>query len=405
VSAGPVTAPARPIAEVELAGARAVPTGIEEFDRVLGGGLVPGAVLLVAGEPGVGKSTLLLEVAHRVAASNGPALVVSGEESAGQVRLRAERIGALHERLYLAAETELSAVLAHVEQVNPTLLILDSVQTVRSPAVDGSDGGATQVRAVASALTAVAKSRGMTTILVGHVTKDGAIAGPRALEHLVDVVISFDGERHSTLRLVRAVKNRFGPADEIGCFEIGDAGVVGVSDPSALFVSRRSAPVPGSCVTVTLEGSRPLLAEVQALVAATGGGGSPRRAVSGLDSQRVAMVNAVVERRGGVKLADADVFAASVGGVRITEPAADLALALAIASAAKDRALPEGMIALGEVGLSGEIRRVAGTGRRLAEAARQGYKVALVPPDAGPPPAGMRLVEVPDLGTAFQRLF
>lgn len=404
VSAGPVTAPARPIAEVELAGARAVPTGISEFDRVLGGGLVPGAVLLVAGEPGVGKSTLLLEVAHRVAASNGPALVVSGEESAGQVRLRAERIGALHERLFLAAETDLSAVLSHVEQVNPTLLVLDSVQTVRSPG-EGTDGGATQVRAVAGALTAVAKSRGMTTILVGHVTKDGAIAGPRTLEHLVDVVIAFDGERHSTLRLVRATKNRFGPADEIGCFEIGDAGVVGVPDPSALFVSRRAAPVPGSCVTVTMEGSRPLLAEVQALVASSSGGGSPRRAVSGLDGQRVAMVNAVVERRGGVKLADADVFAASVGGVRIAEPAADLALALAIASAAEDRALPAGVIALGEVGLSGEIRRVGGTGRRLAEAARQGYRVAFVPEDAGNAPPGMRLIEVPDLGSAFQRLF
>jgi DNA repair protein RadA/Sms len=405
VAAGPVTAPARPIAQVDLAEAQAVPTGIEEFDRVLGGGLVPGAVLLVAGEPGVGKSTLLLEVAHQVAATNGPALVVSGEESAAQVRLRAERIGALHEKLYLAAETELSAVLAHVEEVAPTLLVLDSVQTVRSPAVDGTDGGATQVRAVASALTAVAKTRGMTTILVGHVTKDGAIAGPRALEHLVDVVISFDGERHSTLRLIRAAKNRFGPADEIGCFEIGDSGVVGVPDPSALFVSRRSAPVPGSCVTVTLEGSRPLLAEVQALVASSGGGGTPRRAVSGLDSQRVAMVNAVVERRGGVRLADADVFAASVGGVRIGEPAADLALALAIASAAKDEPLPHGMIALGEVGLSGEIRRVGGTGRRLAEAARQGYRVALVPPDAGSPPPDMRLIEVPDLGTAFHRLF
>ena len=405
VAAGPVTAPARPIAEVELAGARAVPTGIEEFDRVLGGGLVPGAVLLVAGEPGVGKSTLLLEVAHRVAEGGGRALVVSGEESAGQVRLRAERIGALHERLYLAAETELSAVLAHLEQVRPSLLVLDSVQTVRSPSVDGTDGGATQVRAVAGALTAVSKSRGMTTILVGHVTKDGAIAGPRTLEHLVDVVIAFDGERHSTLRLVRATKNRFGPADEIGCFEIGDAGVVGVPDPSALFVSRRSAPVPGSCVTVTLEGSRPLLAEVQSLVASTAGGGSPRRAVSGLDGQRVAMVNAVVERRGGVRLADADVFAASVGGVRIVEPAADLALALAIASAAKDRPLPDGLVALGEVGLSGEIRRVGGTGRRLAEAARQGYRVALVPMDAGTAPAGMKLIEVADLGDAFALLF
>ncbi len=405
VASGPVTTAARPITQVELAGARAVPTGIAEFDRVLGGGLVPGAVLLVAGEPGVGKSTLLLEVAHRVAAANGPALVVSGEESAGQVRLRAERIGALHDQLYLAAETELSAVLAHVEQVNPTLLVLDSIQTVRSPAVDGTDGGAAQVRAVASALAGVSKARGMTTILVGHVTKDGAIAGPRTLEHLVDVVISFDGERHSTLRLVRATKNRFGPADEIGCFEIGDAGVVGVPDPSALFVSRRSAPVPGSCVTVTLEGSRPLLAEVQALVARTGAGGSPRRAVSGLDSQRVAMVNAVVERRGGVKLGDADVFAASVGGVRITEPAADFALALAIASASHDRPLPAGMIALGEVGLSGEIRRVGGTGRRLAEAARQGYRVAFVPEDPGSAPPGIRLIEVPDLGTAFTRLF
>jgi len=405
VSAGPVTAPARPISQIELAGARAVPTGIAEFDRVLGGGLVPGGVLLVAGEPGVGKSTLLLEVAHRVAATNGPALVVSGEESAAQVRLRAERIGALHDQLYLAAETELSAVLAHIDEVAPTLLILDSVQTVRSPAVDGTDGGATQVRAVASALSAVAKSRGMTTILVGHVTKDGAIAGPRTLEHLVDVVISFDGERHSTLRLVRAIKNRFGPADEIGCFEIGDRGVVGVPDPSALFVSHRVAPVPGSCVTVTLEGSRPLLAEVQALVASSTGGGSPRRAVSGLDAQRVAMVNAVVERRGGVKLAEADVFAASVGGVRIVEPASDLALALAIASAAKDHPLPSGTVAIGEVGLSGEIRRVGGTSRRLAEAARQGYRVALVPPDSGTAPRGMRLIEVPDLGSAFARLF
>ncbi|MGY1653148.1 DNA repair protein RadA [Geodermatophilus sp. SYSU D01119] len=405
VAAGPVTAPARPIAQVQLDGARAVPTGIAEFDRVLGGGLVPGAVVLVAGEPGVGKSTLLLEVAHRVAEANGPTLVVSGEESAAQVRLRAERIGALHDRLYLAAETELSAVLAHVEQVAPSLLVLDSVQTVRSSAVDGTDGGATQVRSVATALTAVAKSRGMTTILVGHVTKDGAIAGPRALEHLVDVVISFDGERHSTLRLVRATKNRFGPADEIGCFEIGDGGVVGVPDPSHLFVSRRTSSVPGSCVTVTMEGSRPLLAEVQALVAQNTGGGSPRRAVSGLDSQRVAMVNAVVERRGGVRLADADVFAASVGGVKIAEPAADLALALAIASASRDTPLPEGLIALGEVGLSGEIRRVGGTGRRLAEAARQGYRLALVPLDAGPAPKGMRLMEVPDLGAALTHLF
>ncbi|SDO93214.1 DNA repair protein RadA/Sms [Klenkia soli] len=402
---GPVTGRARPIAQVELDGSRAVPTGIGEFDRVLGGGLVPGAVLLVAGEPGVGKSTLLLEVAHRVAESNGPTLVVSGEESTAQVRLRAERIGALHPQLFLAAETELSAVLSHIEEVNPSLLVLDSVQTVRSPAVDGTDGGATQVRAVASALTGIAKSRGMTVILVGHVTKDGAIAGPRALEHLVDVVISFDGERHSTLRMVRATKNRFGPADEIGCFEIGDGGVVGVPDPSHLFVSKRAAPVAGSCVTVTMEGSRPLLAEVQSLVAQNAGGGSPRRAVSGLDPQRLAMINAVVERRGGVPLGNSDVFAASVGGVRIVEPAADMAIALAIASAAKDKALPVGMVAFGEVGLSGEVRRVGGIGRRLAEAARQGYTLAVVPPDPGPVPRGLRVVEIPDLGSVLNRLF
>ena len=404
VTPGPVTGRARPIAQVELEGSRAVPTGIGEFDRVLGGGLVPGAVLLVAGEPGVGKSTLLLEVAHRVAEAGGPTLVVSGEESAAQVRLRAERIGALHPRLYLAAETELSAVLSHIEEVQPTLLVLDSVQTVRSPAVDGTDGGATQVRAVASALTGVAKSRGMTVILVGHVTKDGAIAGPRALEHLVDVVISFDGERHSTLRMVRATKNRFGPADEIGCFEIGDGGVVGVPDPSHLFVSKRSAPVAGSSVTVTMEGSRPLLVEMQSLVAHSAGG-SPRRAVSGLDPQRVAMINAVVERRGGVKLADREVFAASVGGVRVTEPAADVAIALAIASAAHDKALPVGMVAFGEVGLSGELRRVGGISRRLAEAARQGYTVAVVPPDPGPAPPGLRVVEIADLGSVIDRLF
>ncbi|MFC7573969.1 magnesium chelatase domain-containing protein [Klenkia terrae] len=261
------------------------------------------------------------------------------------------------------------------------------------------------MRAVASALTGIAKSRGMTVILVGHVTKDGAIAGPRALEHLVDVVISFDGERHSTLRMVRATKNRFGPADEIGCFEIGDGGVVGVPDPSHLFVSKRASPVAGSCVTVTMEGSRPLLAEVQSLVAQNAGGGSPRRAVSGLDPQRLAMINAVVERRGGVPLGNSDVFAASVGGVRIVEPAADMAIALAIASAAKDKALPVGMVAFGEVGLSGEVRRVGGIGRRLAEAARQGYTLAVVPPDPGPVPRGLRVVEIPDLGSVLNRLF
>jgi DNA repair protein RadA/Sms len=402
VSAGAVTAPARPIAEIDVEAARARPTGVGELDRVLGGGLVPGAVLLLAGEPGVGKSTLLLEVAKHYA-SAGTALVVTGEESAAQVRLRAERTGALHPRLYLAAETDLAAVLGHVDAVEPGLLVVDSVQTIASPVAEGTAGGVTQVRAVAAALIAAAKARGMATVLVGHVTKDGAIAGPRVLEHLVDVVLQFEGDRHSTLRLVRATKNRFGPADEVGCFELTDAGIEGLPDPSGLFLSRRAEPVPGTCVTVTVEGRRPLLAEVQALVARSTLA-TPRRAVSGLDSARVAMVLAVLERRGRVKLGDDDVFSATVGGVRLTEPAADLALALAVASAARDAPIPPTTVVLGEVSLSGEVRRVGGVGRRLAEAARLGFTAALVPPDPGPLPSGMRVTEVADLGAALRTL-
>jgi DNA repair protein RadA/Sms len=402
LTAGAVTTPARPIAEIDVEAARARPTGVGELDRVLGGGLVPGAVLLLAGEPGVGKSTLLLEVAKHYA-SAGTALVVTGEESAAQVRLRAERTGALHPRLYLAAETDLAALLGHVEAVGPGLLVVDSVQTIVSPAAEGAAGGVTQVRAVAAALIAAAKSRGMATVLVGHVTKDGGIAGPRVLEHLVDVVLQFEGDRHSTLRLVRATKNRFGPADEVGCFELTDGGIEGLPDPSGLFLSRRTEPVPGTCVTVTVEGRRPLLAEVQALVARSTLA-TPRRAVSGLDSARVAMVLAVLERRGRVRLGTDDVFSATVGGVRVTEPAADLALALAVASAARDAPIPPATVVLGEVGLSGEVRRVGAVGRRLAEAARLGFTAALVPPDPGPLPAGLRVTEVADLGAALRAL-
>jgi DNA repair protein RadA/Sms len=403
VTAGAVTAPARPIAEVSVEAARARPTGVTELDRVLGGGLVPGAVLLLAGEPGVGKSTLLLEVAQRYASGCGPALVVTGEESAAQVRLRAERLDALHPSLYLAAETDLSAVLAHLDAVVPGLLIVDSVQTIASSGVDGSAGGVTQVRAVASALIAVAKERGIAVILVGHVTKDGAIAGPRVLEHLVDVVLHFEGDRHSTLRLVRAIKNRYGAADEVGCFEMHDKGIRGLADPSGLFLTERAEPVPGTCLSVTVEGRRPLMTEVQALVGASALA-TPRRAVSGLDSARVAMVLAVVERRGRIRLGDRDVFAATVGGVRVTEPAADLAIALAVASASRDTPLPPGLVAVGEVGLSGDVRRVSAVGRRLAEAARLGYKRALVPPGCDAPPQGMAVTEVSDLGAALRSL-
>lgn len=401
----PVGSPARPIAEVDVEAARARPTGIDELDRVLGGGLVPGAVVLVAGEPGVGKSTLLLDVASRAAQHQQTVLYVTAEESAAQVRLRAERIGALRPRLLLAAETDLGSLLGHVEQVRPDLLVVDSVQTVASAQVDGSAGNVSQVREVAASLIRVAKERGIATLLVGHVTKDGSIAGPRVLEHLVDVVCQFEGDRHSRLRLVRAVKNRYGPTDEVGCFDLSDAGIVGLPDPSGLFLSRHEAPMPGTCVTVTLEGRRPLVAEVQALVAPTSAA-NPRRAVSGLDSARVAMVVAVMTRRARLALAGHDVYVATVGGVRLGEPAADLATALAVAGAVMDRPLASGTVAFGEVGLAGEVRPVTGLQRRLAEAARLGFTAAVVPrgtSDALPAPDGMRVLEVADVASAMRQ--
>ncbi|MGH3366571.1 MAG: DNA repair protein RadA [Nocardioidaceae bacterium] len=393
VGAGAVRAPATPMTQISVQAAHAEPCGIGELDRVLGTGLVPGAVVLLAGEPGIGKSTLLLEVAGQAARAGKDVLYVSGEESAAQVRLRAERTHAVHDRLYFAAETELGAVVSHLEQVKPTLLVVDSVQAIAVPDVEGTPGGVTQVREVSSALTRIAKQLDIATVLVGHVTKDGSIAGPRVLEHLVDVVLQFEGERNSRLRLVRAVKNRFGPVDEIGCFDLSDEGIVEVTDPTGLFVSRHHRPVPGTCVTVTLEGRRPLLAEVQALVAAPSGQ-TPRRSTSGLDAQRVAMLLAVLEKRAGVPLAGRDVYAATVGGARLAEPAADLATAVAVASAAREHSMPDGMIALGEVGLAGEIRRVPGLSRRLAEAARLGVTKAIVP--AAVVPADREAAAAPD---------
>lgn len=395
--------PAQPIGSVDVATARAVPTGIGEFDRVLGGGIVPGAVILLAGEPGVGKSTLLLETAATWARAGRRVLYATGEESAAQVRLRAERIDAVADDLFLAAETDLATILGHIDTVAPSLVVLDSVQTVASAQVEGAAGGVTQVREVAASLIAVAKSRDVSVIVVGHVTKDGAVAGPRTLEHLVDVVLHFEGDRHGPLRLVRAVKNRFGAADEIGCFELVDDGIVGLPDPSGLFLGDRERPAPGTCVTVTMEGRRPLLAEVQALVAPTATP-QPRRVTSGLDSARVAMMLGVLERRAGVRLAQQDCFAATVGGVRLGEPATDLAVALAIASSAADLALPSGLIALGEVGLAGDVRPITGQSRRLAEAARLGFTDAIVPArsrGAGAPD-GLRLHEVGSLADALR---
>jgi DNA repair protein RadA/Sms len=358
----------------------------------------------------VGKSTLLLDVAQQwaqgAAAEAGPALVVSGEESTSQVRLRAERIGALHPRLFLAAETDIGAVMGHIDDVKPGLLVLDSVQTFSSPDADGVPGGVTQVRAVAAALVAVAKERGLATVLVGHVTKEGQVAGPRVLEHLVDVVLQFDGDKFSSLRLVRGLKNRFGAADEVGCFEMHEGGLTSLPDPSGLFLTRYADAVPGTCVTVAMEGRRALVTEVQALVGAAVAG-SPRRTVSGLDSARLGMVLAVLQGRSGLKLHEREIYAATVGGIRVVEPSADLAVALAVASAGTEIPLPPDLVAIGEVGLTGEVRRVGAIQRRLAEAARLGFKQALVPPGCGPAatgpmPAGMTVLEVPSVRDALR---
>jgi DNA repair protein RadA/Sms len=382
---------ALPIGQVDAAAARARPTGMDELDRVLGGGLVPGAVVLLAGEPGVGKSTLLLE-AGALAAAHGRVLYVTGEESAAQVRLRADRIGAISDGLFLAAETDFSALLGHVEAVDPDLLIVDSVQTMSAAEVDGVPGGVTQVREITAALTALAKQRSLTTVLVGHVTKDGSVAGPRTLEHLVDVVLHFEGDSRGQLRMVRAVKNRFGPTDEVGCFELGEYGLLGLPDPSGLFLSQRHDPVSGTCVTVTLEGRRPLLAEVQTLVCELSAE-PPRRVTSGLDSARVGMLIAVLQRRAKVSLGRHDVFVATIGGVRLTEPSVDLAVGLAIVSARSDVSIPPDLVAFGEVGLAGEIRRVTGVERRIAEAERMGFRRAIVPAgsDLLPTTQGRRL--------------
>jgi DNA repair protein RadA/Sms len=400
--------PAVPIRHVDAAAARARPTGLDELDRVLGGGLVPGAVVLLAGEPGVGKSTLLLE-AGALAAASGRVLYVTGEESAAQVRLRADRIGAVSDSLYLAAETDFASLLGHVQAVDPSLLIVDSVQTISAADVDGVPGGVTQVREITAALTALAKQRTLTTVLVGHVTKDGSVAGPRTLEHLVDVVLQFEGDARGQLRMVRALKNRFGPTDEFGCFELGECGLMGLPDPSGLFLSERHDPVPGTCVTVTLDGRRPLLAEVQTLVCETAGEVPPRRVVSGLDSARVGMMLAVLQCRARVQLGRRDVFAATVGGVRLTEPSVDLAVGLAVASALGNVSVPPDLVAIGEVGLAGEIRRVTGIQRRLAEAERMGFRRAIIPAGparqagrvAGPAGSQLEVTEVGDMRSAI----
>ncbi len=398
------SAPSRavPIADVESEGWEPRPVGVGELDRVLGGGLVAGSVTLLGGEPGIGKSTLLLQALAALARSGARCLLACAEESAQQVRMRAARLGALEPNLWLVADTDLLAILAHAAAVAPDVLVVDSIQTVFDPDLASAPGSVGQVRECTHRLVRAAKDTGRATILVGHVTKDGALAGPRVLEHVVDTVLSFEGERHHALRLLRAVKHRFGPTSELGLFEMTDDGLTGVPDPGRLFLSDRQAHAPGSVVVPTLEGHRPLVVELQALVAKSSLA-TPRRSAQGLDSGRLAMVSAVLEERVGVCLTGADVYALAVGGVRVVEPGADLAVALALVSSVTGTPLPPDLVACGEIGLCGELRQVSQTGRRLAEAARLGFRRAIVPASAPAPPAGFEVLRASTLIEALTK--
>ena len=401
--------PARRLSDVAADSTPRELTGLAEFDRVLGGGLVAGQVVLLAGEPGVGKSTLLAAVAHAMAGRNQTktVLYVSGEESVEQISLRARRIGAVAPGVLLADESDLASLLGHVQACDPVLLIVDSVQALASAAVDGRAGGVAQVQEVAQVLTRVAKQRRLPLLLIGQSTRDNAVAGPRALEHLVDTVLTFEGDRHTSLRLLRAAKNRYGPADEVVCFEQTERGLREVPDPSDLFRSQRDEPVPGTAVAVAVDGRRAIPAEVQALVASASTP-NPRRGVNGLDSSRVAMLLAVTERSAQVRLGDKDVFVATVGGARLSDPSTDLAVCLAVASAAWDAALPSDVAVLGEVALSGDLRPVGLLAQRVAEATRLGYRRILVPPGArrrlGTLPPGASIIELEHLDRAVAAL-
>ena len=365
------------LSDIEAADVERTPTSLDELDRVLGGGIVEGGVVLIGGDPGIGKSTLLLQALDALHRAGTPTLYVTGEESGAQVALRARRLGLDGSQVQVLAEIQLEKILATLDAQRPSVAVIDSIQTVYSDQLTSAPGSVAQVRECAAHLTRAAKSSGTAIVLVGHVTKEGALAGPRVLEHMVDTVLYFEGDTHSSFRLIRAIKNRFGAVNEIGVFAMTEKGLKGVSNPSALFLSQHAEPVPGSCVMVTLEGTRPLLVEVQALV--DSGGPSPRRLSVGLERDRLAMLLAVLHRHAGVACMDQDVFVNAVGGVRISEPAADLAVLLSITSSLRGRALPRGFIAFGEVGLAGEVRPAPRGQERLREAAKLGFSVAIVP--------------------------
>ena len=369
--------PVMPLAAIEATDIERTPSGIDELDRVLGGGIVEGGVVLIGGDPGIGKSTLLLQALDALQRAGLPTLYVTGEESGAQIALRSRRLGLDHSQVNVLAEIQLEKILATLESTQPAVAVIDSIQTVYSDQLTSAPGSVAQVRECAAHLTRMAKRSGVAIVLVGHVTKEGALAGPRVLEHMVDTVLYFEGDTHSQFRLVRAIKNRFGAVNEIGVFAMTEKGLKGVTNPSAIFLSQHSEPVPGSCVLVTLEGTRPMLVEIQALV--DNSGPSPRRLSVGLDKDRLAMLLAVLHRHAGVACADQDVFVNAVGGVRINEPAADLAVLLAITSSLRGRALPKGFLAFGEVGLAGEVRPAPRGQERLKEAAKLGFTVAVVP--------------------------
>jgi DNA repair protein RadA/Sms len=368
--------PVATLSEIEAADVARTPTGLEELDRVLGGGVVAGGVILIGGDPGIGKSTLLLQAVDALS-TQMKVLYVTGEESGAQVALRSRRLGLDGGRVRVLAEIQLERILNTLQDEQPAFCVIDSIQTLYSDQLSSAPGSVAQVRECAAQLTRTAKTSGTTIVLVGHVTKEGALAGPRVLEHIVDTVLYFEGDTHSSFRLVRAIKNRFGAVNEIGVFAMTERGLKGVANPSAIFLSTHGAPVPGSCVLVTLEGTRPMLVEIQALV--DSGGPSPRRLSVGLDRDRLAMLLAVLHRHAGIACMDQDVFVNAVGGVRIGEPAADLAVLLAIQSSLRGRPLPEGFFAFGEVGLAGEVRPAPRGQERLKEAAKLGFSVALVP--------------------------
>ena len=371
------TADVMALSDIDATDTARTPTGLDELDRVLGGGIVEGGVVLIGGDPGIGKSTLLLQALDALQRAGLPTLYVTGEESGAQVALRSRRLGLDGSRVQVLAEIQLEKILATLQTVQPAIAVIDSIQTVYSDQLTSAPGSVAQVRECAAHLTRAAKATGIAIVLVGHVTKEGALAGPRVLEHMVDTVLYFEGDTHSSFRLVRAIKNRFGAVNEIGVFAMTEKGLKGVSNPSAIFLSQHSEPVPGSVVMVTLEGTRPMLVEIQALV--DSGGPSPRRLSVGLDKDRLAMLLAVLHRHAGIACMDQDVFVNAVGGVRISEPAADLAVMLAISSSLRGKPLPKGFIAFGEVGLAGEVRPAPRGQERLKEAAKLGFSVAVVP--------------------------